>query len=274
MTENQNEIITPSETNQNGNFAASIWSDGEAFKTAQRMAMALSESNVVPAAYQKNVGNCLIALDMANRLHTGPLMIMQNLYIVHGNPAWSSQYIIAMINNSKRYKTELQFEMNGSGESLSCKAFAFTYDDRKVEGPLITMELANKEGWVSKNGSKWKTMPEVMIRYRAASFFGRLNCPDLIMGMYSADEVREGAFQDPKDITGSAVEQSTPQIEQAKSIDDLLDNKAEIADSKVETVDDDSVFDEDTVLDPAELAKEIDEDAGKDPSNLFEHPAK
>lgn len=268
MADNQNEIIN-SEASQQNDFATSIWSNGDAFNTAQRMAIMLSKSSIVPAAYQNNVGNTMIALDMANRLHTGPLMIMQNLYIVHGNPAWSSQYIIAMINNSKRYKTELQFEMNGSGDSLSCRAFALTYDDRKVEGPLITMELAKKEGWIGKNGSKWKTMPEVMIRYRAASFFGRLNCPDLIMGMYSADEVREGAFQEPKDITESVVQSYGDDTKQPTSINDLLETKTEPVAELVE--------DENTVLDSTELSeavnKEIDEDVKKDPTNIFENPA-
>src|SRR5699024_11596437 len=122
------------------------------------------------------------------------MMVMQNLYVVNGRPAWSSQYIIAMINNSKKYKTEVQFEFEGKGDTMACTAFAEDYAGRVVKGPKITMTMAKAEGWVGKNGSKWKTMPEVMIRYRAASFFGRLNCPDLIMGLYSTDEVMEGDF--------------------------------------------------------------------------------
>lgn len=173
-----------------------IWSDPKAFETAARMANALSSSTIVPKSYQgeRGLGNCMIALEMANRLHTSPLMVMQNLYIVNGNPAWSSQYIIAMINNSKKYKTEIQFEIEGTGENMSCYAYVETYDGRTVKGPLITMKMAKEEGWSTKGGSKWKTMPEVMIRYRAASFFGRLNCPDMIMGMYSVEEVLEDDF--------------------------------------------------------------------------------
>lgn len=170
-----------------------IWSDPNAFQTAQRMANALSASTIVPKDYQgeRGLGNCMIALEMANRLKTSPLMVMQNLYIVNGRPAWSSQYIIAMINNSKKYKTEIQFEIEGTGEKMSCTAFVEDYSNRIVKGPTITMEMAKAEGWVTKNGSKWKTMPEVMIRYRAASFFGRLNCPDMIMGLYSVEEATE-----------------------------------------------------------------------------------
>lgn len=259
-----NEITEQSNTPQGNDFATSIWSNGESFNVAARMAKALSESTIVPRAYQNNPGNCIIALDMANRLHTGPLLIMQNLYIVNGNPAWSSQYIIAMINNSKRYKTELQFEMSGKGDSLACKAFATTADDRRVEGPLITMELAKNEGWTSKNGSKWKTMPEVMIRYRAASFFGRLNCPDLVMGMYSADEVREGATDSPRDITSSVKETEKP-----KSVDDLLAAKHEP--KVIETSPESSVREDE--LSPDQLTKGIEQDEKQDPSNLFENQA-
>lgn len=170
-----------------------IWTDQNAFQTAMRMANALSASTIVPRDYQgeNGLGNCMIALEMASRLNTSPLMVMQNLYVVNGRPSWSSQYIIAMINNSKKYRTELQFEFEGEGDTLACTAYVEDYSGRTIKGPKITMEMAKAEGWVSKNGSKWKTMPEVMIRYRAASFFGRLNCPDMIMGLYSTEEAAE-----------------------------------------------------------------------------------
>jgi hypothetical protein len=51
------------------------------------------------------------------------------------------------------------------------------------------MEMAEKEGWLRKNGSKWQTMPQVMLRYRAASFFARMNCPELSIGLYSKEEL-------------------------------------------------------------------------------------
>ncbi len=169
----------------------SVFADGQSFNTALRMAQCLADSTVVPKEYQKNIGNCMIAIEMASRINTSPMMVMQNLYIVNGRPAWSSQWIIAMINSSRRYKTELQFEFGNAQEDggLSCRAWAEDYSGHKVYGPKITMTMANSEGWVNKNGSKWKTMPQVMIQYRAASFFGRMNCPDMIMGIYSQEEV-------------------------------------------------------------------------------------
>ena len=169
--------------------AANIFNKKSAFDLAVRMADGFSKSTIVPKDYQGNPANCLIALEMANRIGTSPMMVMQNLNIIQGRPAWSSQFIIAMINNSKKFKTSLQYEIKGRGMEMECFAFTFDQSGRRIEGPKITMKMAEQEGWLGKNGSKWKTMPEVMIRYRAASFFGRLHCPDLIMGIYSADEV-------------------------------------------------------------------------------------
>ena len=193
--------------------ALSVFANAESFNLATRMATALAQSTVVPKNYQGNVGNCMIAIEMASRINTSPMMVMQNLYIVNGNPAWSSQWIIAMINSSKRYKTELQFEFghDPADGGLSCKAWAEDYSGHKVEGPKITMKMANEEGWATKSGSKWKTMPEVMIRYRAASFFGRMNCPDMIMGIYSQEEVLDmGAV--PADGFALAVDPSTGEV--------------------------------------------------------------
>ena len=166
-----------------GGGALSVFADGASFNTALRMAQCLASSTVVPKEYHGNVGNCMIAIEMASRINTSPMMVMQNLYIVNGRPAWSSQWIIAMINSSRRYKTELQFEFgrDKADGGLSCRAWAEDYSGHKVYGPKITMNMANDEGWTSKNGSKWKTMPDVMIQYRAASFFGRMNCPDMII---------------------------------------------------------------------------------------------
>lgn len=193
--------------------ALSVFANAESFALASRMATALAQSTVVPKNYQGNVGNCMIAIEMASRIGTSPMMVMQNLYIVNGNPAWSSQWIIAMINSSKRYKTELQFEFghDSADGGLSCKAWAEDYSGHKVEGPKITMKMANEEGWATKSGSKWKTMPEVMIRYRAASFFGRMNCPDMIMGIYSQDEVLDmGAI--PAEDYALAVDPATGEV--------------------------------------------------------------
>jgi len=165
--------------------------DESNFKLAQRKALALSKSELLPKIYQNNIPNCMIAMELATRTGMNELMVMQNLHIIQGRPSWSSSFAIAAINSSKRFKGQLNFKVEGSGDTLSCVAFAIGFDDCKYESPKITMAMAVAEQWVSKSGSKWKTMPELMIRYRAAAFFSRLFCPELLLGMQTEDEVND-----------------------------------------------------------------------------------
>ena len=168
-----------------------MFSGIQAFEDAQRIAKALASSTLIPTQFQGQQGfaNCLVALEIANRINISPFLAMQHLHVIHGRPSWSSSFIIAMVNGSGRF-TPLRFEMSGEGESLACYAVATDVkSEQELKGPTITMLMAKKEGWSSKTGSKWATMPELMIRYRAAAFWGRLYASDLLLGIQSQEEV-------------------------------------------------------------------------------------
>jgi hypothetical protein len=168
-----------------------VFSGIQAFEDAQRIAKALASSTLIPTQFQGQQGfaNCLVALEIANRMNISPFLAMQHLHVIHGRPSWSSSFIIAMVNGSGRF-SPLRFEMSGEGESLACYAVATDVkSEQELKGPTITMAMAKKEGWSTKTGSKWQTMPELMIRYRAAAFWGRLYASDLLLGIQSQEEV-------------------------------------------------------------------------------------
>lgn len=221
---------------------------GQGFEQIQRVAKALSASTLVPVQYRafaerkeygKVVGhepngaglpNCIVALNMAQRMGADPLMVMQNLYVIEGRPSWSSQFIIASINSCGRF-SPLRFDLSepGKTEEIAYSA-TFWKDGKKVteqrkakiqhrtctawvieketgdrlDGPTVSMQMAIDEGWLTKNGSKWLTMPEIMLRYRAASLLGRLYAPELLMGLQSREEV-EDFIQAERDPDGSYV---------------------------------------------------------------------
>ena len=170
-------------------FSPDVWS------TALDMAKALADSTIVPKDYRGRQANCLVALEMAARLEIPVLQVMQNMYLVHGRPAWSAQFLIACVNSSRRF-SPLRYSLTGNGDERTCVAHAVRMDGReRVEGPPVSIGMARREGWFRKSktgedASKWHTMPELMLRYRAAAFFARVYCPDIVMGMYAADEVR------------------------------------------------------------------------------------
>ena len=215
------------------------------FSEVVRAAELLANSNIVPETYRSVVvkksgygdnykedrtenpnaiANCLIALNMSNRMGADPLMIMQNLYLIEGRPAWSSTFIIAGINSCGRFGT-LNFEFTELGkrniqyqettgygrnkqsvdrtanvDEFSCVAWAIDKaTGNTVRSTPITLELAIKEGWYFKKGSKWQTMARQMAQYRAAAFFGRVYAPEVTMGIYTKDEVED--FTEARDVT-------------------------------------------------------------------------
>ncbi len=192
------------------------------FEATQRMAKMYAVSTFIPDSYKYKNGkplapdavlaNCTIALEMAVRMQANPLMVMQNLYIVHGQPAFSSKFLISCINASKRF-SPLRYEFNDKeGDDYGCRVVAYEAADIKHKDPLvgdwITIGMARKEGWLGKNGSKWQTMPGQMLRYRAAAFWQRAYCPEISMGLITSEEAYE--VQDAEYTEISTSRESAP----------------------------------------------------------------
>ena len=168
-----------------------VFSGIQAFEDAQRIAKALASSTLIPQQFQGQAGyaNCLVALNISRRMGMDPLMVMQNLHIIHGRPSWSSQFIIGLVNGCGRF-SPLRYDISGKGDTLACTAVATELrTGEELRGPEVTMAMAKREGWSTKSGSKWLTMPDLMIRYRAAAFWGRLYIPELLVGIQTQEEV-------------------------------------------------------------------------------------
>lgn len=202
MTENtqlveKKEQTAVQQANKVTDYSLGIFGTSDNFIMAMQMAKALSESTIVPQTYQKNPSNCLIAIEQAQRMNISPLMVMQNLYPIQGKPSWSSKFLIASINASRKFDMELQYDetKDKDGKPYSCVAWTMK-NGRRIEGMEVNMQMAKDEGWLGKNGSKWKTMPQLMLRYRAASFFSSLNCPELTMGIYTKEEIEDNDFNE------------------------------------------------------------------------------
>jgi len=165
----------------------------QSFELMQRGAKALSASTLVPATFQNNLPNCMIALELAQRLGASPLLVMQNLYVVHGRPGWSAQFLIATFNQCGRFSSiQYKFEGTEGKDDWGCRATATEKaSGETITGPLVTIGLAKKEGWYSKSGSKWQTIPQLMLMYRAASWLVRTYAPELSMGISTQDEIRD-----------------------------------------------------------------------------------
>lgn len=222
--------------------ALSVFSSEDAFTSAQRMCRALVSSNLVPESYrgEQGMGNALVALDMSNRMGIPPLMVMQNLDIIEGRPSWKSQFIIGALNSCGLF-SPIRFRVEDHGDqevekiewrgpkgnrerivkkvkvrNKTCVAYAVEKATGEVlEGPEVSIEMAVAEGWYYRPGSKWLTMPDLMLRYRAAAFFGRLYAPHILNGMPAVEEAYDMA-DDYAAMPGEIVDVEPEPIEDAE----------------------------------------------------------
>ena len=162
-----------------------------AFELVQRQAKMLASSTLIPKEFQGNMSNCAIGLNIAKRLGADPFMVLQNIDVIHGRPSFRATFLIAMVNASGRF-SPIKFKLEGEAADRTCYAYATDKaSGETVEGPVVSMAMAKAEGWSTKSGSKWLTMPELMLRYRSAAFFARLYAPDITLGMQTAEEMED-----------------------------------------------------------------------------------
>lgn len=155
------------------------------------MAEFLSKSTVIPISYQNRPENILICVDLASRMGLSPLAVMQNLYIIQGKPSFSGQAIASLIRSSGQFSNiEVNFIGEEGKDSWGCYISA-ERNGKQLKGAKVTMGMAKAEGWTKKNGSKWLTMPEMMLTYRAYTFFGRQFAPELMMGLHAVEELED-----------------------------------------------------------------------------------
>lgn len=169
--------------------AVNVWQDKAAFDQVARVANMLAKSTIVPENYQNKPEDCFIAVEMASRMNTSPIFIMQNLYVVKGKPSWAGQACMAMISSCGKFKNVKHVYTGTRGtDNRGCYVEATRISDGEIlRGTEVTLQMAKNEGWMSN--SKWRNMPEQMLGYRAASFFARMFCPEAMMGLQTTEEI-------------------------------------------------------------------------------------
>lgn len=170
---------------------AELWQAGEMFAGSQ----------LVPESFRGKPGDCAIALDLALRLDLNPLSLFPQLYVIHGRPSLSAQYMIALVNRSGRFTPitwqegddgVVEFTAYGKTRKIpnyyAVASFKSAITGETYASTRVDVRLAHANGWLTKDGSKWQTMPAQMCRYRSASWLIKSYAPELAMGLSFADE--------------------------------------------------------------------------------------
>lgn len=196
------EIMTPEQAQslvantQTELAPASVWSDKNQFNQLLRAADMLSKTSIIPQSYQGKPQDCFVAIEMATRMNLSPMVVMQNMYVVKGKPSWAGQACTMLINSCGKFRDVKHIYTGTKGtDSRGCYVSAIRCSDgEQIDGVEVTMQMAKAEDWLSN--SKWKSMPELMLAYRASAFFARVYCPEALMGVQTYDEVYDASFAD------------------------------------------------------------------------------
>jgi hypothetical protein len=172
--------------------------DTARFEHLWRVATAFSKSHLVPEHFRGKPEDCFIGCQLALRLKTDPFMLMQHLYVVHGRPGLDAQISIALLNGSGLIRDTIRYRFDGQGGEYGCTALVVDASTgESIEGPKVTRKMVSAEGWDKDKGtqrSKWTTMPELMFRYRAASYLIRAHYPQVTMGIATREELQDAVI--------------------------------------------------------------------------------
>jgi hypothetical protein len=162
----------------------------KAFEHMQRVAKLFASSELVPQHIRGKVADVFVALLMARELKETPVVVMQSIYFVNGRAAWSAAFVIARANKSGVFSAPIQWRTRGEGKSLVVTAFATLAATGHEASATVSMAMAEAEGWT--RNPKYRTMPEHMLRYRAATFLVRQYAPQVLMGYHVVEEISGG----------------------------------------------------------------------------------
>ena len=173
------------------------------FGNKWQIAEKLAKSSLLPEEFKGRPENIIIALGMAEKMKMDPFTICQNLHIIRGKLSWSGAFCKTLIEQSGKY-TDLDFVYFGdeNSDDYGCYLEATRIrDGKRIQGNKVTVKLAKEEKWYSTN-PKWRNMTAQMLGYRAAAFFARLYCGEMLNGIMTSEENMDISYQreQPKDI--------------------------------------------------------------------------
>lgn len=173
----------------------------------------LAESTIIPAHYKGNKGDIFVAVQTAYRMNLDPMMVMQGTYVIQGKLGMTSAFAISLANSSGLFVGGIRYRVQKLGEDIEGSVEFYnngTKDKKKVQfsniqvtaytnlksngeeiSYTIGMKEAITEGWTIKAGNKYQSLPELMLRYRAATLLIRTHAPEVINGMHMVEEIED-----------------------------------------------------------------------------------
>jgi len=145
-----------------------------------KLAEAFADAKLVPDHFKKSVGDCYIAVNLANRYGMDPWTLMQELYIVNGRPMMSGKLAIAILNHSLAEPLRPVYSSEGDERTITLTG--------RLQGEADAQSVKLKVRDARTANEQWKKNPDQMLMYASARTWGRRFAPDILLGIVFDDE--------------------------------------------------------------------------------------
>lgn len=168
------------------------------FGEAMELAKLMAGGTFVPDRLRGKPGDCLAVLMQAVRWGMDPFAVAQKIYFVNNNgiPGYEAQLVAAVVNTSGKLDGSLSVDWQGEGEAMLCIVTGKLKGDpqpKAVQQELRTIKTRNSPLWVQA--------PRQQLGYYTQRLWARLYAPEVLLGVYTADELDERGPENARDVT-------------------------------------------------------------------------
>ncbi|MCU6666127.1 RecT family recombinase [Silvania hatchlandensis] len=238
----QNTNVTVADQTPNTISASNAVFNVQALGQLSSFAELMAQSAVtVPKHLMGKPADCMAIVMQAMQWGMNPYAVAQKTHLVNGVLGYEAQLVNAVISSSSAIVGRFHYEYGGDWERI-----AGAKGDRNELGLFIRVGAVLRGEtditWgeniyladiTTRNSPLWKTAPKQQIAYLAVKYWARLYCPEVILGVYSPDEVEPRTEKEinpaPQrvslaNISGDNVTTTHSAQESAANIDGLADD--------------------------------------------------
>lgn len=204
-----NDISITSQPGATVGTAAAIFSP-EGMDRLVRFATLMADSKAtVPAHLAGKPADCLAVTMQAAQWGMNPFAVAQKTHVVNGTLGYEAQLVNAVVSSSNLLATRLNYKWDGDWSKVSGKTdkspnlTVTVWATLKGESEPRTLTISMAQAGV-RNSPLWEQDPRQQLAYLCVKRWARLHAPDVLLGVYTPDELQEAAPRVERDITPPA----------------------------------------------------------------------
>ncbi|HHN5314206.1 RecT family recombinase [Klebsiella pneumoniae] len=204
-----NDIAITSQPGATVVTAAAIFSP-EGMDRLVRFATLMADSKAtVPAHLAGKPADCLAVTMQAAQWGMNPFAVAQKTHVVNGTLGYEAQLVNAVVSSSNLLATRLNYKWDGDWSKVSGKTdkspslTVTVWATLKGESEPRTLTISMAQAGV-RNSPLWEQDPRQQLAYLCVKRWARLHAPDVLLGVYTPDELQEAAPRVERDITPPA----------------------------------------------------------------------